>query len=311
MSRVPVLVGPTASGKTAVSILIAGRLGAEIISADSRQVYRFMDIGTAKPSGKERRAVPHYFIDDLTPEEEFSAGSFGKAGCEIVSRILRRKKVPFVVGGSGLYVRAIIDGLFDGPSAEGELRGLLGERLRREGPEKLLEELRAVDPEAASKMLPTNTRRIIRALEVYHLTGRPISKLQQKPLRRDFTPVLAALRWDRAALYARIDRRVEDMIARGLVSEARRLRSKGYSSSLNALQTVGYKEVFEFLEGEYDSTRMVELIKQNSRRYAKRQMTWFRRDRRIRWFDVRGEEEFPEIAARISEYFLSEGCGSG
>lgn len=305
VSTVPVLVGPTASGKTTLSILIARELGAEIISADSRQVYRFMDIGTAKPTGKDRRSVPHYFIDELTPDEEFSAGSFGKAGRKIIAGIMKRRKVPLVVGGSGLYVRSIIDGLFEGPSAKDELRTVLEERMRTEGPARLLEELRAVDPLSASKMLPTNTRRIIRALEVYHLTGKPISKLQQKTVRTGFTPLFAAPRWERAALYERIDRRVDLMIEDGLLDEALRLREMGYSSNLNALQTVGYKEAFEFLDGKYNSARMVELIKQNSRRYAKRQLTWFRRDERIRWFDISSEAELPRLACRITEYFRS------
>ena len=287
---------------------MAQELGAEILSADSRQVYRFMDIGTAKPSPADLSLVRHYFIDELDPDEEFSAGSFGKAGRALIADILRRKKIPLVVGGSGLYIRSLVDGLFDGPSAEKDLRARLEERLEREGPEALLGELRAVDPAAAAKMLPTNTRRIIRALEVYHLTGRPISQMQEEDASSTgFMPVLAGLLWPRASLYERIDRRAEHMVEEGLIGEARRLLDMGYTAELNALQTVGYKEVFEFLDGKYDRERMIGLIKQNTRRYAKRQMTWFRQDRRIRWFAVAVEKDFPRVAAEICAYFHSGG----
>ena len=304
--RLLVLVGPTASGKTPVSLFLASRLNGEILSADSRQVYRFMDIGTAKPTVAQRNEVRHHFVDELEPAVDFNAGEFGKTGRRILADVYSREKTPIVVGGSGLYVRALVDGLFDGPSADSTVRKMLTERLRNEGADALLRELRAIDPESASKMLPSNTRRIVRALEVYHLTGTPISVLQQQRASFGFIPVFAGLQWDRKTLYDRIDTRTDHMLADGLVNEVENLRKMGYDEDTNSLQTVGYKEVLMYLHGRLDYPSMVELIKRNSRRYAKRQLTWFRSDNRIRWFDVRTEEEFPEIANQIVRYFLTE-----
>jgi tRNA dimethylallyltransferase len=305
MRRVLVLVGPTASGKTQVSLELARRMGAEIISADSRQIYRYMDIGTAKPTPEERLLIPHHFIDELTPDVEFNAGQYGKRGREVIEDIARRGHLPIVVGGSGLYIRALIDGIFEGPSADPELRKELYRRMKTEGPEKLLEELRTVDPESAARMLPANTRRIVRALEVERRTGTTISQLQKIPVEVNLTPVLAGLEWERAVLYGRIDRRVDSMVEQGLLEEVQHLHDLGYSSELNSLQTVGYREALQFLRNEVTMDEMVRRIKQNSRRYAKRQLTWFRHDRRIRWFTLNREEDLPGVAESIRTYFLS------
>jgi tRNA dimethylallyltransferase len=303
LRRVPVLVGPTASGKTSVSLLIAGHLGAEIISADSRQVYRSMDIGTAKPSLRDRSRVRHHFVDTLNPDQEFNAGEYGIRGRELIEDLFRRGKVPLVVGGSGLYIQAIVDGFFEGVPADPDLRSELTARLREEGAERLLDELKTVDPVSASRMLPSNTRRIVRALEVYRLTGTPISELQKSRTGTPFTPIFAGLQWNRKELYARINRRVDSMIARGLVEEVKALRAAGRTFGTNAFLTTGYKEVFSYLDGEMTFEQMVPLIKRNTRRYAKRQLTWFRRDERIRWFEVGEEQDLPLVAERIGEYF--------
>jgi tRNA dimethylallyltransferase len=302
-SSVLVLVGPTASGKTTISLHLANQLNAEIISADSRQLFQFMNIGTAKPTPEERGNIKHYFVDELLPDQDFNASEFGSKGRLIVDDILRRKKVPLVVGGSGLYVRALADGFFEGPPPDPELRHHLYHRLKEEGAEKLLSELRHVDPVAAASMLPSNTRRIVRALEVYQLTGKPISELHKSKIEIPFTPIFVGLQWERAALYDRINKRSEWMIENGLLDEVKQLLESGYSPNLNALQTVGYKEAIDFLDGKISHERMVELIKQNSRRYAKRQLTWFRYDERIRWFEVQSEKEFKEIASRIGKYY--------
>jgi tRNA dimethylallyltransferase len=302
--KVLVLIGPTASGKTPVSLQIARQLDAEILSADSRQMYQLMDIGTAKPTPEERGTIKHYFIDDRMPDEDFSAGMFGKLGREIIDDVLKRKKAPLVVGGSGLYLQALIDGLFDGPSADDEFQQYIWQRMEEEGSEKLLAELKRIDPESAKGMLPSNKKRIVRALEVYHLTGIPLSEMQkQSRISISFMPVFVGLNWERALLYDRINKRVDAMMEAGLVDEVKNLLAKGYSRKTNALQTVGYREVFDFLDGKATEKRMVELIKQNSRRYAKRQLTWFRHDERIRWFDVESDKEFEKVAKDIVIYF--------
>ncbi|MDI6765865.1 MAG: tRNA (adenosine(37)-N6)-dimethylallyltransferase MiaA [Bacteroidota bacterium] len=298
-----VLVGPTASGKTPISLLIAERIGAEIISADSRQIYKLMDIGTAKPSMADRNKIKHHFVDELLPNQDFNAGDYGKKGRLIIDKIFRKGKVPLVVGGSGLYVQSLIDGFFEGPSADNEIRKELYHRLKVDGAEELLNELRKVDPASAAKMLPSNTRRIVRALEVFKVTGVPISSFHKTKIALNFSPVLVGLQWDRAKLYDRINQRVDKMLEQSLVDEVKRLQSNGYSSQLNALQTVGYKEVFDYLEERISLKRMSELIKQNSRRYAKRQLTWFRRDKRIKWFDVNSEIDFASVTSSICEYF--------
>lgn len=302
--RVLVLVGPTASGKTPIALMLAHRLNGEIISADSRQVYKFMDIGTAKPTKEERRRIRHYFVDERTPDQDFNAGEFGGKGREIIEKIFLRGKQPLIVGGSGLYIQSLVDGFFEGPGKDEELRKSLYERLHKVGGVGLLRELRKVDPVSAANMLPSNTRRIIRALEVYRLTGIPLSQHHKtQRLVRNFIPVFAGLEWHRKKLYEQINARVDRMVEMGLIEEVKSLHQMGYDSDFNALQTVGYLEVFQYLEGMLTSGRMIELIKQNSRRYAKRQLTWFRRDRRVTWFPVSGTESFESVAGQIIEYF--------
>ncbi|MBI3766216.1 MAG: tRNA (adenosine(37)-N6)-dimethylallyltransferase MiaA, partial [Ignavibacteriales bacterium] len=298
-----VIVGPTASGKTPIALQVASQHDGEIISADSRQIYKFMDIGTAKPSPEDRRRVKHYFVDDLNPDQWFNAGEFGMKGREVIDEIVRRDKTPIVVGGSGLYVQALVDGFFEGPGADPEIRNRLEDRIRIEGAERVLDEVRRIDPAAAATMLPSNTRRIVRALEVYQITGVPISQLQKSRVEINFQSVFVGLWWERKHLYERINTRVDRMLERGLIDEVKMLQEKGYSPKLTALQTVGYKEGFEFLRGEIDYDHMVFLMKRNSRRYAKRQLTWFRSDTRIRWFNIHAEDDFPRIASEICNYY--------
>jgi tRNA dimethylallyltransferase len=295
-----VVVGPTASGKTSLALEIARRIPSEIISADSRQVYKLLTIGTAKPTPDELRQVKHHFVEEILPDRHFSAGEFGSEGRKEVQEILKRKKLPIVVGGTGLYIRALVDGLFTGPGREEEIRDELEDRMESEGAEVLLEELRQVDPEAAVRMLPSNQRRIIRALEVYYATGKPISQHHgEHEQKQHFNALFVGLQWDRKALYERINSRVDAMLASGFLDEVTGLLARGYDDHQKSLQTVGYKEVFAFLRKEIDYDRMVELMKQNTRRFAKRQLTWFRKDKRIRWFDIREASDIPEIAEKV------------
>lgn len=302
--KVLAIVGPTASGKTKLSLIVAERINGEIISADSRQVYKYMDIGTAKPSREEREKIKHYFIDELNPDEEFNAGIFGERGREIIEDIFSRGKVPIIVGGSGLYIKALIDGFFEGPGSDWELREILYNRAKEFGKESLYEELKKIDPESAQKIHPNNLKRIIRALEVYYLTGKPISQLQKevKP-EINFNAVQIGLKWDRKKLYKRIEERVNEMLNKGLIDEVKNLRTLGYDKNLNSLQTVGYKEVFNYLDGLITYDEMVYLIKRNSRRYAKRQLIWFRQDKRIIWVDVDENTDLNELADKVIEIF--------
>jgi len=287
--NVLVLVGPTASGKSSVAMMLSEALGCEIISADSRQVFKYLDIGTAKPSIDDRRRIIHHFIDVLTPDGDFNAGQFGEQGRRIIDQIFARSRTPLVVGGSGLYVKSLIDGLFAGPGADPEYREFLDGRLAREGIEALREDLRRVDPDSAIRIDATKPRRIIRALEVHHTTGIPLSAAQSdSPISINFRPILFGLDWERKIMYDRINRRCEQMVESGLVQEVRELERRGYKSDLNSLNTVGYKEAFALLRGECTTAEMLERFKQNSRRYAKRQLTWFRHDRRIRWIPMKG-----------------------
>ena len=297
--KILVLVGPTASGKTAVSLHLARALGGEIISADSRQCYRLLDIGTAKPSMEERDGIPHHFLDFLPPDAPYNAGLFGTQGRVVIDEIFTRGRLPIVVGGSGLYVRSLIDGLFDGPGADPEFREFLEQRLREEGIASLQKDLEKVDPDSARNIDPTKPRRIIRALEVFHLTGIPLSEHHKIVSEISFASIQIGMLWERADLYARINRRCEQMIERGLLQEVDKLTEMGYDRKLQALNTVGYAEGFAFRAGEITREEMVVRFKQNSRRYAKRQMTWFRADPRVRWMPVQASDSPESVAIRI------------
>jgi tRNA dimethylallyltransferase len=304
------IVGPTASGKTPVSLLLAERLNGEIVSADSRQIYKYLDIGTAKPTPADRARVKHHFIDILELGEEYSAGQFGQEARRVIERMFQRGKLPILVGGSGLYVKAVVDGLFEGPGRDPDVRSRLSEQMGREGVESLLEALRKVDPSAVANMTEVKPRRLIRALEVYAITGKPISEFHaEQETKPKFKAVQVGLDWKRAELYDRINERVDRMIAGGLVDEVKRLRARGYNRHLNALNTVGYKEVFDYLEGSCSLEDAVRLIKQNTRRYAKRQLTWFRADRRIRWVSMSAAASLSEVAKEIEKIFKRQRRG--
>ncbi|MEK7249593.1 MAG: tRNA (adenosine(37)-N6)-dimethylallyltransferase MiaA [Bacteroidota bacterium] len=304
--NVLVLVGPTGSGKTAIAIELAKVLSGEIISADSRQIYKHLDIGTAKPSKDQLSAIKHYFVDELLPDQEFNAGEFGEKGRNVIDDIFARHNTPIVVGGSGLYVQSLIDGFFEGPGADKEFREILERKVAAGELPLLIEELRRVDPISADRIDPTKPRRIIRALEVYHITGKPISQHhRESKIQINFTPIMFGLDWEREVLYDRINRRCEEMVGTGLIREVEHLEKLGYTSSLNALNTVGYAEASAYRRGEISYDEMMRLFKQNSRRYAKRQLTWFRKDAGIHWLKLSELSASADVADEIRKKFES------
>lgn len=298
--KVIVIAGPTCSGKTTVSLMLAERINAEIISADSRQVYRHLDIGTAKPGKDQLAKTKHYFIDILEPDEEFNASKFENEALAVIQDIILRNKVPVVVGGSGLYIKALVDGIFDAVGVDSEYRRTMNVMRVKFGNEFLFSELKKVDPVSAVKMLPQNWKRVMRALEVYHLTGKPICAYHSEHKRTtDFSFRQYGLRWDRNLLYENIERRVDEMIEMGLIGEVREILKMNFDEALNSLNTVGYKEIISYLNGSLSLERAVGLIKRNTRRYAKRQLTWFKPDDRIIWFDVKDKNSLSSIADEI------------
>lgn len=297
-ARIPVIQGPTASGKTAVAVWLAETFGGEVISADSRQFYREMSIGTAKPDASEMRGIPHHFINSLSVTDAYTAGRFEAEAVALADEIIARGKTPIVAGGSGLYVKAFCEGLDDLPQDDGirdELKAIFAEK----GIEPLQEMMRALDPAYFAEADVQNPVRMMRGIELVRLSGKPIAELragQKKP--RNFTPVKIGLELPRRELYARIDARVDAMMEAGLAEEARALIGH---KDRQALQTVGYRELFAHFEGLTDLERAVELIKRNTRRYAKRQLTWLRNDPEIRMFhpdDREGMARYADLPGR-------------
>ena len=287
------VAGPTAVGKTALSIRLARDLGTEIISADSRQFFRELSIGTAKPTPGELMQAKHHFVNSHSISEAYSAGDFERDALALTDKLFQEQDIVVMTGGSGFYVKAVLEGLDDLPAPLPGLRESLMQKLNDDGLSTLQEEVSLIDPEFAATSEIANPQRVVRALEVFHTSGTPISQFKLNNTRsRPFQPINVALDRDRAELYQRIDQRMDIMLQEGLVEEAKSVIA--YREH-HALKTVGYREVYSYLDGEYDETEMVRLLKQNSRRYAKRQLTWFRHQGNFEWFH-------PDEYDRILEY---------
>ena len=296
-----ILFGPTSAGKTAASILLAKELGTGIISADSMQLYRLMDIGTGKPSPDELREVPHHLINAAWPHEQWSAGRFVSEASHIMEVLAAAGKVPLIVGGTGLYMKALTRGLMGAPSADESLRN---ELLSREA--DLYGMLTEMDPETARLLAPSDTRRIIRAIEVQIKTKHAISELKRDltaPLPYDFIKI--GLTRDRAELYALIEERVDRMLSEGLVREVENVLAQESPPSRTAMQAIGYKEIEGYLKGLYAYDEAVRLIKRNTRRYAKRQFTWFKKEENTVWVDVTGLKEGKEIYGKVKKALIA------
>jgi len=298
-----VICGPTASGKSELALRLAELLEAEIVNADSMQVYCGMDIGTAKPSPAERARIPHHLIDIVDPRQPFSAADFAAAADIAIRDITARGKRAIVVGGTGLYIRALLKGLVDSPGGADQFRQGLHEEAQQSGNQALLERLRQVDPDLAAQLHPNNLVRIIRALEVHHLTGIPLSRYQQEHgfSARRYLSLQIGIRVERSTLYSRIDTRVDLMLQAGLLDEVRRLLADGCDAGMKTMRSIGYKEACAYVAGEYSLEEAARLIKRDTRHYAKRQLTWFTADKDILWLEY--PEKFDSILRHAIEFF--------
>ncbi|PKL80305.1 MAG: tRNA (adenosine(37)-N6)-dimethylallyltransferase MiaA [Ignavibacteriae bacterium HGW-Ignavibacteriae-4] len=297
-NSVIVITGPTASGKTSLSIELAHSLKSEIISADSRQVYKLMDICTAKPSQVELNTVKHHLIDFLDPNIEYSAGKFADDATKVIKKLYESDIIPIVCGGSAFYIKALFDGLFDEENkSKPEIRIKLNQELENFGIGYLQEQLEKVDYKSYTIIELDNPRRVIRALEYYYSTCEPISVAYEKrsTIKSEFQPIYFAIDYPREELYDRINQRCEQMWNNGLVNEYKSLISLGYDENLNSLNTVGYKESRDYLKGIYSKEEALEEFKKNTRRFAKRQLTWFRKNKDINWLEGKSESKLDQI----------------
>lgn len=301
-----ILTGPTASGKTDIGLKIAEIVDAEIVSADSMLVYRGMDIGTEKPSRAARNRIPHHFIDIVAPWEEYSVGRYVKDFEAVTQHLYQRGKKFIVVGGTALYLKALIDGLFEGPPADWEYRDYLKSVAVEKGPNYLHKMLTDIDTEAAGKLHFNDQKRIIRALEVFKATGKRISSFQTQFGQKNpkYTCVPVAIEYDRDVLYKRIEARVDRMFMRGLVEEVRTLLDNPSGLSKQASQALGYKEIINFFTGKHSLAEVSAEIKQRTRRFAKRQMTWFRSFPDIRWVRASADSDNPKLPEEVLECFV-------
>ncbi|MCH2021040.1 MAG: tRNA (adenosine(37)-N6)-dimethylallyltransferase MiaA [Saprospiraceae bacterium] len=295
-----IVAGPTASGKTALSVDFALHFEAEIISCDSRQFYREMNIGTAKPEEKVLASVKHHFVDCMSIENQYNVGHFEREAIAFLDEYFLQKDIAIMVGGTGLYISAICNGVDDFPEVDQSIRHELTYEMQNEGIEKLLKELKQLDPNYYKKVDLNNPHRIIRALEICRGTGKPFSSFQNKKIvHRPFNVIKVGIKWERQVLYERINRRVDLMMDAGLLQEVKSLYSKRH---LNALQTVGYREFFDHFDGKTTLEQAIELVKRNTRRYAKRQMTWFRKDKDMFW--IKNDTTSIEAIAQVEKAML-------
>jgi tRNA dimethylallyltransferase len=298
-----VIIGPTAVGKTKLSIEMAKRFNGEIISGDSMQIYRAMDIGTAKIQEEEMEGIPHHLIDIRDPDESFSVAEFQQLVRAKITEIAEKGKLPIIVGGTGLYIQSVIyDYQFSDAAADEAFRLELEERAKEIGNDALYQELVKLDPQSAEQIHPNNVRRVIRALEIYHCTGKTMSEYQKEQTPDLlYQTALVGLTMERELLYNRINERVDIMVKEGLLKEVKGLFQQGLRDC-QSIQAIGYKEIYEYLDGKITLEEAVENLKQNSRRYAKRQLTWFRNKMHVQWFDMTDVQNFHKKITEISQF---------
>jgi len=308
-NKIIVIVGPTAVGKTYVSVELAKKLNTEVISADSMQIYKGMDVGTAKVSNDEKQGINHHMIDLINPDENYSVSDFKDDAENIIDNMLSENKTPVIVGGSGLYVNSLIYDLdFGNAKSDNKLRDYYTYYYEEHGQDALYEKLRKIDPESAEKIHKNNVKRVVRALEVYDITGKKFSELNTDIRKQSdkYDCILVGLSMDRKILYERINQRVDKMLSDGLIEEVRSLLEKGYDKNLVSMQAIGYKEIIDYLEGNVTLEDAVNILKQNTRRFAKRQYTWFLRDDNVKWFQVEDVNEIDMTLDKINEYINTQ-----
>ncbi len=284
-TKIVIICGPTGTGKTGFAIDLARRLNAEIVGADSMQIYRYLDIGTAKPTSAEQAAVPHHLIDIVDPDQDFDAAAYAGLATSIIDQIVARGRIAFVVGGTGFYIKSLLFGLFEKGPSDPMVRRALKRRAEKEGTLVLHQELRAIDPVAAGRIHVNDCYRIVRALEVHAVTGTPLSLFQKRHGFREprFQALEIGLNWPRPVLYDRIDRRVDAMMDQGFLHEVRQLRANGYHRDLKSMQSLGYRHLTAVIEDDVPLADAVATLKRDHRRYAKRQLTWFRARPETHW----------------------------
>ncbi|MCT4565181.1 MAG: tRNA (adenosine(37)-N6)-dimethylallyltransferase MiaA [Maledivibacter sp.] len=299
-----IIAGPTAVGKTDISIEVAKKIDGEIVSADSMQIYKYLDIGSAKPTKEEIQGVTHYLIDEIDPRTEFSVSQYRDLAKKYIDKIISKNKIPIVAGGTGLYVNSLIyDMDFSSAKSDNSIRERLTSEYERYGIEYLHSKLKEVDKDTAERIHPNNVRRVIRALEVYYSTGESIKDFSKDlKISEDYDYILIGLNRDREELYERVNKRVDIMVGSGLIDEVKKLVEMGLKVEDISMKGIGYKEVIAYLNGEYDLERAIELIKRNTRRYAKRQLTWFKRYRNMKWFNIDNDSDKEKIINDIIQF---------
>ncbi|MBH0201448.1 MAG: tRNA (adenosine(37)-N6)-dimethylallyltransferase MiaA [Nitrospira sp.] len=296
-----VLLGPTAVGKSRVALRLAKYFETEVLTADSRQVYRGMDIGTDKPTAEERQEVPHRLIDIVDPSETFNAGWYRRDALEEIDRLYAANRLPLVVGGTGLYIRTLVRGLCPAPQADLQVRADLKHMRDEQGRDGLYAELMRVDPDTAARLHPNDEPKVMRALEVYRLSGRPLSTVQAEHRFQEapFSALLIGLERRKETLYRRIEERIDWQLTHGMVEETRALLDRGYGRELGSMKGLGYRQVGAYLEKECDYAEMVRRFKRDTRRFAKRQMTWFRSEAGVVWLSIEDDEPYERTAERV------------
>ncbi len=296
-----IVCGPTGIGKTTLAIELAAAFQGEILGADSMQIYRQMDIGTAKPSPDERAEIVHHMVDIVDPDEHFDADTYAGIAFKIIMAMQERQVLPFVVGGTGLYIKSLVYGLFDVPPVDETIRARLNHEVKKGNAETLFQRLQQVDPLTADKLHPNDVYRIVRALEVFEITSLSISEMQRQHQFQEkrLSTLKLGLKMERQKLYDRIDRRVDMMISDGLLDEVKDLLATGYQSELKSMQSIGYRHMLDYLEGRLNWSQAIETLKRDTRRYAKRQFTWFRADKEIIWIDP---DFTPEVREMVREF---------